>query len=893
MSILRRTRWIWVLGILISSFSVYANFAHAQIREDGTLPNNSSVTLEGNIFNITGGTTAGSNLFHSFSEFSVPNNSIAWFQNATNIQNIISRVTGGSISNIDGTILTNGTANLFLINPRGIVFGQNASLNVDGSFIASTASSLQFADGSQFSTNTAQSTPLLTISAPIGLQFGENPGSIQNQSQTKVRIDNRDFTIGLLGTPGKTLALVGGDITLTGGNLTAPGGRIELGSVGSNSLVNLSPITQGWSLGYEGVQNFQDITLSQAQVTTSSPDGSGDIQVQGRNLTLTDGSRIITSALGSKPVGNLTVNASDSVSLTQRENFSLSGLITEALGSGNGGNLTIKTGNLIVQDGAFVRTGNEQNSTGAAGNLTVEAPFIQLTGTSPLLTLPNQITQLPSQLSTVAFGLGSAGDLTIKTNQLIVQDGGAISTAVVPPLRTSVNRPNPTTGGTLTVEAPNGSVELSGTSKDGGIPSILISGNSAGGNGGDLTINTGRLSVTDGAVILTSAFPQGQAGNLTVNASESVTLSGVASLPLNVDILEALIRVPRNFLPEIFTVIQDRSVSSLVSGTRSTQPSANIKITTPSLIVKDQAQVFANNIGQGDAGNIDVTAGLIQLDNQALFRAETRFGGQGGNITLSNLNLLALLNGSRISTTAGLEGAGGNGGNITINAPNGSVVAVPNQNSDITANAFSGAGGRIEINSLGVFGIEERSQEDLRGLLRTTDLNLLPERSPTNDITAFSATNPVLNGQVTINTPDVDPSRGLVQLPEVVVNTPELVASGCAAFADVGGSSFTVTGRGGLPLSPDQPLSNDVVWTDTRLPIGNGENQRVSNTTTHQKPQKNDSPAQRFRQHTATGDRITMTPATGWVFNGKGEVTLISSASNATIGTTPTSCAKQ
>ncbi len=163
---------------------------------------------------LKGGAIRGNNLFHSFLEFNVEQGRSAYFLSPnSNIQNIVVRVTGSNLSKILGTLgtfqmsdgkSTFSNANLFLINPNGIIFGPKAAVSLGGSFVASTASSIKFTDGTLFSASAPKTTPLLTVSVPLGLQFGRTPGDIIVQG-------------GLAVQPGKTLALVGGNVTLNGG----------------------------------------------------------------------------------------------------------------------------------------------------------------------------------------------------------------------------------------------------------------------------------------------------------------------------------------------------------------------------------------------------------------------------------------------------------------------------------------------------------------------------------------------------------------------------------------------------------------------------------------------------------------------------------------------------
>ncbi len=783
-----QSSWYWELGIVstlvITGVLAYSqNFALAQIQEDATLGSESSIItpklVDGRpIDQIDGGAVRGKNLFHSFEKFSVSTESTAHFNNAIDIQNIISRVTGNSISNIDGILKANGTANVFLINPNGIVFGRNASLNIGGSFVASTASSLNFADGIKFSATDPQTTPLLKESIPIGLQFGTTAKPIRNQSQARPNgpVNSLKQSVGLQVQQGKTLALIGGDITLEDGNITAKQGRIELGSVAGNSLVSLNATNQGWVFGYEGVQNFQNIKLMQQtgilSIVDASGEGGGNIQVQGKHVLATGVSLILADSLGVQAAGNLIVNASESVELERNAAFT-----TLTYKTGNSGNISITTKKLVVRSGGQL-----------AGQLTINASDSVELISGAYFSLPDGSDLVPSGLFSITFNDQNAGNITINTGKLRIQGGARISTRSEGMLQFPSNQVTPATGkgGNLTVNASE-FIELSGTSPNGSKPSGLFSGTEGPGDGGNLTLTTGRLIIEDGAAI-------------TVNSQARRNVIYVGD--------------PKNL---------------------------------------------------GKAGDLNIIADSILLDNQGKLTSNSE-SGKGGNISLQVRDLLLMRGSSQISTNAGGDKTGGN---ITINAPNGFVVAPVFGNSDITANAFSGPGGKIAIATKNIFGFLPRTRADVESL-DAQEIN--PNNLLTNDITAFSQQNPSLAGTVQINSPDADPSKGLVELPTNLVDGSKQITAACGSDAKIARSSLTKIGRGGTTPDPTQPLMADAVMANwiTLNPESKNRAEGIENKVV-QAPQN----TQESQKVNFVNEPSQIVEAQGWIFDANGNVVLV------------------
>ena len=756
-----------VNGILTAGMFLWSGFANAQVTPDATL--NTTVSQSGNNFTITNGSAAGSNLFHSFREFSVPTGGSATFNliNTPNISTIFSRVTGDSISQIDGVIKTINSSNpvsLFLLNPSGIIFGANAQLNIGGSFVGTTANSIKFADGAEFSAIGSQAAPLLSINVPIGLQLGSNPAPITVQgtgysltttdASALLPITRIPSSTELSVQPGKTLALVGGNLDLNGATLRAEQGRVELGSVGSAGLVSLMSTAQGYMLGYGNVQRFGDIHLAQRSLLDISGVNAGSVQVQGQQIQFTDGSLALAQNFGNLPGGDIRLQATGAIDLigTTPDAKIKGGVRNEAFGIGASGNISVITPRLTLKQGAALNT--LTFGVGPSGNIQIDAMAIDISGFSPIN--PGVATNI----NTTTLGTGNAGNVFVNGNSLLVSSGASLSSATF----------GSGSGGKVTIR--NTNTTVTGESPS-GVYSDIISTTFATGNTKTLTLDTAKLQILDGGVVAATTFFAGNGGDLNINATESIAISGRGQTN-NSSINASSIRLDPSLrqrfgLPDMLTA-----------------NAGTVSITTPNLTLTDGGTVSVTNQGSGNGGNININADTIQLKNKGFIQAQTE-SGNGGNITLQTTNLLFLRDNSLITSTAG---GNGNGGNININAP----IIVGLENSDIVANAVRGRGGNIQITTQGIFGLKFRDQ-----------------LTPDNDITASSQLG--VNGNVQVNTIGVDPNSGLVQLPANITNPAQQIATGCSTNQ---GSRFVATGRGGVPQNPNQQVTSDRTWDDVR-----------------------------------------------------------------------------
>lgn len=618
----------------------------AQVSADQTLPTNSMVKTDGDRVSITQGTQVGPNLFHSFQEFSVPFNGTASFADVgVDIEHVISRVTGASTSTIEGVlevIQSNGTlspADFFLINPNGIIFGPDARLRVGGSFIATTAASMDFADGTIFRANGTQSSPLLTVSVPAGLQLNpptssnSQTGTIVNQSFVPLLDENGDpvpdpdfpdfpLSIGLQVPTGHTLALVGHEIVQDNSVIAVEGGRIELAGV-SSGQVGFASVDTGWTLDYDTVEEFGPLTLATA-ILDASGDPAGEIQLQGDTIEVLadtfiladtnnqdggaialnaetieiDASSIETLTAGDGRGGDLRINGS-SIHFNNESSVTLS-----AEANGDGGDLNITGSNIILEGFSFLSA--VTNASGNSGSIEFEGERLSVRDGSQVL-------------AEVSGGTGNAGRIVISMEESITLSGGQIFQA---------SRGFPAFW--------SGSAILTGVFDDEfGMPGQ--------GTGGQVVINTDQLNIEGGAFINVSTFSSGDAGLVDITASE-ITLDGTALNP------DGTLFLSSRGLPQRSAIASSAQPNSEGDGN-------TITISTEHLNIRNGAFIQAGTFGPGDGGDVMIRASdSIEIE-----------GTDRNNLTFSYIS----------AASAGAPGVGfvdipeatGSAGNIDIQTP--------------------------------------------------------------------------------------------------------------------------------------------------------------------------------------------------------------------------------
>ncbi|MEH2203242.1 MAG: filamentous hemagglutinin N-terminal domain-containing protein [Nostoc sp.] len=720
----------------VAGIAVFIHPAFAQLTPDNSLGKERSQVIPFDQKNdiINGGAARGTNLFHSFQDFNVGVGRGVYFANPDGITNIFSRVTGGNSSNIFGRLGVLGDANLFLLNPNGIVFGKNASLDIQGSFLGTTANSLVFPNGIEFSATNPQAPPLLAINVPVGLQFGSQPGSIT--SQALIRDSRGNIISGLNVGSGSTLALMGGEIALDGSFLFTQNGQLKLGAVGGDTTVGLNvnnsslgfnfaenvgraPISLtngsfivasgnsaielfGGKIGLNGGilfgSNGGSISVNANQLSLDNNSGiqsgtsgaakGGDIQIQASDaVTVANSSQILSasSASATGAGGDVTINAGK-ITITGDGDGQNSGIIsTSSLGKSNGGNLTLNATESVNINGGF--TSVVSGGAGNAGNLTVRA--------TDAVNITNQ-----ASLGLGSFGSGSTGNLRIETGTFRVQNN--FPTGGVTALTSGGGNV-----GSISIQARN-AVEVTQSQISTAI--VTPSGSKTQATAGDITIETQRLNLKDGGYVSTDTFSSANAANIFIKASEYVEISGFSSYVS----------------------------SSTFSGSGN---GGNVTIETPRVTVSQGGHIDTTSTeSSGNAGNITIRAKDVEFDGFVLVPKEqflarldqadaeeilsdpltqeilSRFGGsfyrsnlssdvlrsnadvRGGTITIDT-ERLRLSNGGNISASV-LIGGKGQGGNLVVRATD--SIDITGVGGELLDGSFAGSGLFAELQTGGI-----------------------------------------------------------------------------------------------------------------------------------------------------------------------------------------------
>ena len=633
---------------------------------------------------INGGTRKGSNLFQSFERFDVPDQESVTFANPAGVERIFTRVTGATASQINGTLAVNGPADLLLINPNGISFGADARLQLSGSFLGTTARSIEFEDGTALASSDPQ--PVLTMSAPIGLGLS-GPGEIRlagNGHNLEVfEFEPLDlFTFpprtrnpgesetGLRVGPGERFSLISGDITLDSAVILAPEGQVDLVAV-REGFVSLEP-----SVDRSFVQEFGDITLQNLALVDTSGNLGGRIFVDTGSLSLVEGSHLFSRSIKAvaEDGGQISVRASESVEIgnrfgtdptllptTQLQTI-VSAITAEAV-NGVVISISVEAPSVrLVDGGAIVSLAFES---GSGGQIEIETQNLSLEGTTSNLPFEN-----PSLVFSAAAGTSDGSEIAIDAESINLFQGGGIF---------AISAESAVSGDIIVNST---SVQVSGSVEF--LEGFLIgsrinsfNGSSEVNEAGRIEIDTDRLLVLDGGTVDTGTSSPGDAGDISITAEEVVVsgesitsgLGGVdASLPSSIASATAIFPLP---IPGV-----DESLFG---------NGGSINISSGSLSVSDNGAISVSNLGPSQGGEITLTAGEISID-KARIEANS-ISDNGGSITIDS-SFLLLENSSSISVNS----VAGDAGSIVLDS-----LVIVDPGSQITADSVSGNLGTIDI----------------------------------------------------------------------------------------------------------------------------------------------------------------------------------------------------
>lgn len=822
-----------------------------------------SDVLQGPHFDIGAdlGQQVGNNLFHSFQTFNLQQGDIATFSGPNQIKNVISRVTGGTVSTIDGTLRsTLPQADMYFLNPAGIIFGEHAQLDVQGAMHFSTADELLLGEDGKFVATVPQNS-LLTISPPSAFGFLSNtPAPIIQQGGQ------------LIISEGKTLSLIGGNIELQPNSLLqATQGRMNIASVASSGKV--IPTSTGLELNNfaqrgnftgnhakldvsgEGAgsiyiragQFFLDST-EVLGITKGNQDGKViDIAVE--DLTLSNSTRISSSTDGAGKGGDIILNIDNAATLSgTADEDSLDGIFanTRETASGNAGTITITANSLNLLHGVkigsgtfgvgqggeislkvtntiklsnfskvFANTDSTKVNAGNAGIITLTANKLNLTDGAKISSLtfgPGQSGKININVtnSVILSGAdifassesediaeaGDAGTIFLKANQLALTYGAQISSATF----------GNGQGGTITINIDD-IVSLEGYTivEEELFPSAITATTFGSGNAGAIKLTAKHLKIKEGAGIGNiTVFGSGKGGEITIETTDSIHISGSVTEKLS----------------ETQEAERARGITS-ASLAESTGNAGKVVLNTPLLILTDGGEISTvAEIAQG--GEIELNVARLKVNDKAAITSESQGEGDAGHIRIDASDSVDV-NNAKVSTQATVAA----GGNITINAPNRLYLREGAVTTSVQGG--TGDGGNITIQKplfvvLDNGKIVAQAYEGRGGNILITADNFVA--SPDSLVSASSKLG--IDGEVRIDSPDDDISGDLLILVGKFFDASNQLQPPCTIDTALENlNTFVVKRFTGSPPSPQDWKANRVVLLqqldgkNTSFPKGN------------------------------------------------------------------------